>query len=161
MNDPSTEQNNSIPPSSNESNNAIDDDNDQNAVTVTPPIPNNQNQNDNYSKKTNLNADPAIDQCEQFNFRAFRAKLEQKSGRAPGKVVVNLDDHYKKQRDKKRHDLEKKRETQIYMNLYQTQVQILPMQTNPNVNVNVNANLNHENANGKVQMQMHLMMINM
>ena len=50
------------------------------------------------------------------------------------------------------------------MNLYQTQVQILPIQTNPNVNVNVNANSNanvnanwnHENANGKVQMQMQM-----
>ncbi len=59
-----------------------------------------------------------IDKCDQFDFKAFRAMLEQKSNKAAEKVVVNLDDHYRQQRKKKRQDLEKKSEAQSMMHSY-------------------------------------------
>ena len=71
----------------------------------------------NFDPGTEMNSDPG-NQSEQFDVSAFRAMLEQKSEKTSEKVVVNLDDYYRQQRDKKRQDLKKKSEAATYMRSY-------------------------------------------
>ena len=65
----------------------------------------------NESKSDQTTAD------EVFSFSSFRAKLEQKSASSK-LVVVNLDEHNKQQRDKKRQDLKKKSEASTFLHSY-------------------------------------------
>ena len=71
----------------------------------------------NFDPGTEMISDPG-NQSEQFDVSAFRAMLEQKSEKTSEKVVVNLDDYYRQQRDKKRQDLKKKSEAATYMRSY-------------------------------------------
>jgi hypothetical protein len=71
----------------------------------------------NFDPGTEMNSDPG-NQSEQFDVSAFCAMLEQKSEKTSEKVVVNLDDYYRQQRDKKRQDLKKKSEAATYMRSY-------------------------------------------
>ena len=71
----------------------------------------------NFDPGTEMISDPG-NQSEQFDVSAFRAMLEQKSEKTSEKVVVNLDDHYRQQRDKKRQDLKNKSEAETYRRSY-------------------------------------------